>query len=158
MTAVKAYILRLIFCGFLVSLCGAILRGKRAGKALTLCGGCLLILTAVRPLLRVDLSQLPDLVTGMTHSERQALAREKNDAILRSLVEQQSAAWIEERGKELGMEITAEVTASITESGVFVPDRVSIHGSWTAEGQSALSELLERELDVPPVRQSWSGG
>ena len=138
MTAVKAYFLRLIFCGFLVSLTGAILRGKRSARALTLCGGCLLILTAVRPLLRVDLSRLPDLVTGLTHSERIAAAQEKNNAILRGLVE--------------------ELTAKEAEPGVFVPDQVTIEGSWTAEGQSALSELIERELEIPPGRQRWVGG
>ena len=158
MTAVKAYFLRLIFCGFLVSLTGAILRGKRSARALTLCGGCLLILTAVRPLLRVDLSRLPDLVTGLTHSERIAAAQEKNNAILRGLVEEQTASWIEAKGKEQGMALKAVVTAKEAEPGVFVPDQVTIEGSWTAEGQSALSELIVRELEIPPGRQRWVGG
>ena len=85
MTAIKSYLMRLIFCGFFVSLCTAILKGKRASKALTFCGGCLLILCALRPLLRVDLSRLPDLVTGLTRSEREAVAWEKNNLILRNL-------------------------------------------------------------------------
>lgn len=157
MTAIKAYFLRLIFCGFLVSLCSAVLRGKRAGRALTLCGGCLLILTAVRPLLRVDLSRLPDLVSGLTHAEREAAAREKNDAILRALIEEQTAAWIAERGKALGMSVTAEVSTR-AEAGSFVPDQVTIRGSWTAEGRDALSEILTRELKIPVARQRWVGG
>lgn len=157
MTAIKAYFLRLIFCGFLVSLTAALLRGKRTGRILTLCGGCLLILTALRPLMRVDLSRLPDLVTGLTRSEREAEAREKNDAILRGLVEEQTAAWIEARGKELGMELAAVVTAR-AEAGTFVPDGVTLRGRWTAESKTALSELLARELEIPPTRQRWVGG
>lgn len=157
MTAIKAYFLRLIFCGFLVSLTGAMLRGRRAGKALTLCGGCLLILTAVRPLLQVDLCRLPDLVTGLTRSEREAAASEKNDALLRGLVEEQTAVWIVERGKELGMEITAVVTAR-PESGTFVPDSVTVGGSWSAEGREALTEILAQELELPAARQRWVGG
>ena len=158
MTAIKAYLLRMIFCGFLVSLCSALLRGKRAGRALKLCGGCLLILTAVRPLLRVDLSRLPDLATGLTRTEREAAARERNDELLRGLVEEQTAAWIVDRGKELGMVITASVTAREAEAGTFVPDQVSLRGSWTAEQREALVLILERDLDVPAARQRWVGG
>ena len=158
MTAIKAYLLRLIFCGFLVSLCSALLRGKRSGRVLTLCGGCLMILTAVRPLLQVELSSLPDLVTGLTHSEREALAREKNDRLLRSLVEEQTAAWIADRGKELGMEITASVTAREAEAGTFVPDQAILRGSWTAENREALTRILERDLGIPAARQRWVGG
>ncbi len=158
MTAIKAYVLRLILCGFLVSLSCALLRGKRTGKAVRLCGGCLLILAAVRPLLRVDLGRLPDLVTGLTRSEREAAAHEKNDAILRDLVEEQTAAWIEERGKELGMEIKAAVTLREAEADTFVPDRVTLRGSWTADSRAELTAMMARELEIPPERQRWVGG
>ena len=140
-----------------MSLTGALLRGRRAGRILALCGGCLLILTALRPLLQVDLSRLPDLVTGLTRSEREAAAREKNDAILRGLVEAQTAEWIVEQGKELGMEIIAQVTAR-EQSGTFVPDCVTLRGSWTAEARERMTEILARELEIPAVRQRWVGG
>ncbi len=158
MTAIKAYILRLVFCGFLVSLTGSVLRGKRSAKAVSLCGGCLLILVAVRPLLRVDLSRLPDLVTGLTRSEREEAAREKNNEILRRLIEEQTAEWIEDRGRELAMEITATVTAKEEGSGCFVPDQVAIAGNWTQETRDALSEIIRRDLEIPPTRQRWVGG
>ena len=158
MTAIKSYLMRLIFCGFFVGLCTAILKGKRASKALTLCGGCLLILCALRPLLRVDLSRLPDLVTGLTRSEREAVAWEKNNLILRNLVEEQTASWIEKKGKELGMEIIAEVSTREAESGTFVPDRVTLRGTWTAENKESFTEILALELDIPPERQRWVGG
>ena len=157
MTSIKAYFLRLIICGFLVSLSGALLRGRRAGKILTLCGGCLMILTALRPLLRVDLSRLPDLVTGLTRPEREAISRDKNDAILRGLVEEQTAEWIEAQGAELGMTLTAQVTAR-AQSGTFVPDSVTLRGSWTAQARETLAELLARELELPAARQRWVSG
>ena len=158
MTAIKAYLLRLVFCGFFVSLTGAVLRGKRCARALSLCGGCLLILVTVRPLLQVDLSRLPDLVTGLTRLEREEAAREKNNVILQRLVEEQTAAWIEDKGKELSMEITAFVSAKELESGSFVPNQVTIRGDWSQEGRLALSEILDRDLEIPPTRQRWVGG
>ena len=155
MTAVKQYLLRLILCGFLVSLAGALLRDRKGGRALALCGGCLLILTALRPLLRVDLRRLPDLATGLTQSQRAEEAREKNDALLRGLVERQTAAWVEEQARELGMELRCAVTARAAEAGCFVPEALELRGSWTEAQRRSLSERLTAELEIPPERQRW---
>lgn len=158
MTAIKAYLLRLVLCGFLVTLTGALLRGRKGGRALALCGGCLLILTALRPLLRVDLSRLPDLVTGLSRTEREAEAREKNEALLKALVEAQTAEWIEARAGELGLSLEAEVAAAEAEAGTFVPSSVTLSGICTAEQREALSAILAEELEIPPERQRWVGG
>lgn len=157
MTAIKAYLLRLILCGFFVSLAGALLRGKRAARAVTLCGGCLMILTTIRPLLRVDLSCLPDLISGMTKTERVEAAREKNEELLCRLVEEQTAAWVTQQAASMGMELTCAVTAR-AEGGTFVPDRLCLTGSWTEDKRAALSDLLTRELAVSPDHQRWVGG
>ena len=158
MNGVKAYLLRLVLCGFLISLSTALLRGKRAGKIHALCGGCLMILTALRPLLRVDLSALPDLMTGLTQSERQALAREKNEAILRRLVEEQTVQWLEQQAEELQISATFAVTAEETEDGLWIPTQVAVSGQWTQEQREALQERIERQLGLPPIRQQWEGG
>ena len=158
MTDIKAYLLRLILCGFLVTLTGSLLRGRKGERALALCGGCLLILTALRPLLRVDLSRLPDLVTGLTRTEKEAAAREKNEALLKALVESQTAAWIEDRAGSLGLELKAEVTAEELEAGTYVPAAVSLSGSWTETQREAFSAILAAELEIPPERQRWVGG
>lgn len=157
MTAIKAYFLRLILCGFLVSLSTALLRGKKAGRVLALCGGCLLILTAVRPLMRVDLTKLPDLFTGLPAARSQEAAREKNRALLRSLVEQQTVAWLEDQAEELGMKAIFAVKAKEAEAWTFVPEEVSITGSWTEGQRSVLSERIERLLEVPADKQRWRG-
>ena len=158
MTAIKQYFLRLILCGFLTALASALLKDKKGAKAVALCGGCLMILTALKPLLRVDLSRLPDLSTGLTRNQRQEEAREKNEQLLKSLVEEQTARWIEARGAELGMELRCAVSARAAEAGSYVPDAVRLTGSWTAEQRQRLSDLLAAELEIPPGRQSWEGG
>ena len=117
-----------------------------------------MILTALRPLLRVDLSRLPDLVTGLTRSEREAAAREKNDALLRSLVEQQTEDWIETRAAGLGLAVETVVTAEEAESGAFVPFSVTITGTWTKDQRKTFSDILTDELAIPPERQRWVGG
>ncbi len=158
MNSVKAYLLRLVFCGFLISLSTALLRGKRAGKVIALCGGCLMILTALRPLLRVDLAALPDLFTGLTQSQRQAQAQEKNEAILRRLVEEQTVRWLETQAVELGLTASFTVTAEKTPDGLWIPAQVTVSGSWTTEQRADLEKRIEQELTLPPARQQWEGG
>ena len=158
MNGVKTYLLRLVLCGFLISLSTALLREKRAGKIIALCGGCLMILTALRPLLHVDLSALPDLISGLTQSERQELAREKNEQILRRLVEEQTVRWLEEQAGGLGISASFSVTAEETEEGLWVPTQVAVSGRWTQEQREAMQEKIEQELALPPGRQQWEGG
>lgn len=158
MTALKSYLLRLVCCGFFVSLASSLLRGKRTGRFVTLCGGCLMILTAIRPLMQVNLSALPDFVTGLTQTERQALAKEKNDAILRELVEAQTVSWLETQAKQLKMNVRFSVDAIQTEEGLWIPERVRINGSWTEQQRQLLSSQMTRELLLPPERQKWEGG
>ncbi|MBR7010033.1 MAG: hypothetical protein IKI02_03860 [Oscillospiraceae bacterium] len=158
MTAIKSYLLRLILCGLLTGLAGALLQGKRAGRALRLCGGCLLILTALRPLLRVELGKLPDLVTGLTQAQRAEEAKRKNDELLRGLVEEQTAVWIAERAKDLGLLVSASVTTRKTEAGCFVPDAVLLRGSASTAQREALNAVLCRELGLSPEKLRWEGG
>ena len=158
MTAIKTYLLRLIFCGFLVTLCGALLRGRKTARVAALCGGCLMVLTALKPLVQVDLSRLPDLVTGLTRAEREAVAREKNNALLRSLVEAQTAEWIVSRAREFGLSVQAEVTAEEAEAETYVPTSVTLTGIWTQGQREAFSAILAAELDIPVERQRWVGG
>ena len=157
MTAIKTYLLRLVFCGFLISLCSALLRGRRGERAAILCGGCLLILTAVRPLLRVDLSKLPDLITGLTASQRQEEARAKNDALLKALVEEQTVSWLEEKARELGMDVAFSVSAIELESGTFVPEEITVRGVWTEEQRQAMTERITADLEIPPEKLRWVG-
>ena len=156
MTAIKAYLLRLILCALLVSLLSVLRKGKQAGRVLRLCGGCIMILTALQPLLRVDLGKLPDLLTGLSASERFEAARERNEEILRGLVEEQSADWVERRAKELGLRVQASVTARASEAGTWVPDAILLSGEASPAEREALLGLLAEELSLPPEKLRWS--
>ena len=155
MTSIKSYLLRLIFCAFLTALCGTLLRGKRAGKLIGLCGGCLLMLTALCPLLRVDLSRLPDPFTGLTQLQREAEAREQNDALLRRLVEEQTSAWVEEQARDLGMTLRCSAAAKEAGESCFVPCALELRGRWTEGQKQALSAILRQRLQIPDEAQTW---
>lgn len=157
MNELNAYILRLILCGAMVSLGGSLLKSPRTKRAAALCGGCLLLLTALGPLVRVDLTRIPDGLSDLLgrRAEDLAEAREKNDAILRALVEDQTEAWLAARGEALGADCDFSVTAEAREAGLWVPVAVEIRGTWTPDQRQALARAMEEDLGIPPDRQRW---
>ena len=100
--------------------------------------------------MRVNLSALPDLATGLTQAERRTLAREKNDALLQRLVEDQTVSWLEAQAGKLGMVASFAVQAVETAEGLWIPQRVQITGNWTEQQRQLLSKQMERELSLPP--------
>lgn len=157
MTAIKAYILRLILCGVLVSLAGSLAKGKILRRALTLCGGCLMILTALEPLAQVDLTRLPELGLGLglSQAERQQAALEKNEALLRELVERQTAEWVQARGAEMGLSLRVRVRAEKTPEGLCVPVALTLAGTQDPALRQAMEALLYPALDLPPGAIEW---
>ena len=158
MKEIKAYLLRIILCGFLLSLWGAFFQGRQEKKALTLCGGCLMILVVVQPLLRVDLTRLPslwqDLDPGIIRSPREAA--EENDRLLQRMVEDQTRAWLLAQAEAAGIPADFDVTAEKAAEGLFVPCAVEIRGGLSAPQRQTLEALLD-QLEIPPERRNWRG-
>lgn len=158
MNSVKTYLLRLVLCGFLVSLAGLLNREGREKQLLRLCGGCLLLITAIRPLVSLDLSALQDRLgaLGLPAPITREEASRRNDEILAELVAEQTERRILEQAEELGMKLSVRVTtARDPETGLFLPDRAELLGAWTPEERAALSAWISQSLDLDPERQTW---
>ena len=157
MNAVRTYLLRVAACGFLVSLAGALPLSKRIRQAAILCGGCLMVLTAVGPLLRADLRQLPQFLTEYAGENPEALeeAERKNDLLLKELIESQTEDMITQEALALGLspEITVEARKD-PDSGLYLPWSVELRGAAAGEQKARLEAYLN-SLDLPPERQSW---
>lgn len=156
MDGIKAYLMRIILCGFLVSLGQGFLQGRQGKKVLTLCGGCLMILTVLQPLLRVDLNRLPNLWKELERAGFSAVQEgsARNDEILRQMVEGQTEQWLTEQTEDWNPSLRFSVTAVKKEEGLFVPWEVVIRGSDPERWRQRLATLLEA-LDIPPERQRW---
>ena len=156
MTAIKRYLLRLLLCSLLVSLPGPLVKGKAKG-IVKLCGGCLLILAALEPLVQVDFTSLPDLgrKLGLSQIEGLEAAREKNELLLKQLVESQTQDWLQSQGEALGIEAAYTVTAGQSPEGLWVPERVEIRGYLSPEQKQALSRLIGEGLSLPNEALRW---
>lgn len=157
MTEIRRYLIRIVFCAFLVSLTGTFASDERSKRALRLAGGCVMILAVLRPLTGLELSKWRDLLPELPEWRAEAMeeAEKKNRQLLTELIASQTEEHIEKAAADLGIRLQAAVTVRETEPGVFVPWSVELKGSCTAEQRQTLAQTLERELAIPPERQIW---
>ena len=129
-------------------------RVKKAGR---LAVGLLLLLAVVKPLGGLDDRAL----AGALESYRpdrgtyEAALEEKSGAVLKTIIEERTNAYISDKAKTLGMDCTAEVTYYYGSDGEVRPEAVVVRGSWTEEQRAALSRTLEGELGIEAQRQSF---
>ncbi len=158
MSAVREYLIRLISCGFLVSLAGTLPIGKTAKNAVRLCGGCLMLLVALTPLLTLDGSALMGKLRSLTlpDTERIENARERNDLLLKRMVEEETARKMADEAAREGAELNVSVTARKEESGgLYVPWEVTLTGACDEASAERIRISLEETWGIPPERQRW---
>ena len=85
---------------------------------------------------------------------RQALEGE-SQAAMKSIIEEQCAAYIQDKADGLGVSCAAEVETELTEEGWPMPRRVTVSGPLTQGQLEELAALIEAELAVPAEEQTY---
>ena len=85
---------------------------------------------------------------------RQALEGE-SQAAMKSIIEEQCAAYIQDKADALGIPCTVAVEAEELEGGWPVPRHVTVSGALSAEQREELTALIEAELAVPAEEQTY---
>lgn len=158
MSGIRSWLLRIVACGFLISLAELIPLPKATKRAMKLCCGCLMILTVLRPLIGLDPSKLGDQLFRLGDGDYLTVqqAEEENREILRGLIRDQTEQLLRKKAGELGIEADFEVALRQDEaSGAWLPWSVEIRGAFDPEQRGALADYLEQALDIPAERQRW---
>lgn len=158
MNAVRAYLLRIVLCAFFVSLAGALPMQKTVKRAVTLCGGCLMILVVLRPLLGTDFRAVTERwMLPSWESEEASDPEEVYAGLMRQLVAEQTEALLQTRAEALGASVSFRVELAKDESAnSYVPWAVETRGALTPEQREALGDYMTEALDIPAERQRWS--
>ena len=85
---------------------------------------------------------------------RQALEGESRET-MKSIIEEQCAAYIQDKADGLGVSCAAEVETELTEEGWPMPRRVTVSGPLTQGQLEELAALIEAELAVPAEEQTY---
>ena len=152
MTILRSWLLGVVACALFVSACEQLTDGGTMKKIVRFVGGMLLMLALLRPLLRLDLTDLA--VNAGAYREAVAQLEEELGAQrqreLSTRIAAQTGAYIEDKAASLGASIRAVVTTE-ERGGVPLPVSVTLYGEENAE----ISAYIERELGIAEEDQLW---
>lgn len=126
-------------------------------KVCRLAGGLALVLAVVSPILSLDEGAMSRALSeyGFHVQRYEEALSEQNDLLYKTIIEENTAAYIVDKAEELGISCQTEVTFAYDEDGMPYPWEVTARGTWTQEQRQALAHMLEEDLGVPPQRQTY---
>ena len=144
MDSVRNWILGVVAVGLLVSLCQSLSPEGKTQKVSRFCGGLLLFLAVVTPIVRWDitgtLQAFQDYCESLTVSQEEVA--QAGSTVLETQVCQRTQQYLQEQAQQLGAEVTVQVTCK-TREGVPVPDAVTVTGILTDAQRQKLTQCIQ---------------
>lgn len=129
---------------------------KQVGK---LVYALVLLCALLRPVLGLAMPVGEKNLDSVIESAQQRKAlEERSGQILKTLIEQESAAYIVDKAAGLGLHCRAQVTCVAGEGGTWLPHCAYITGLPEEEGRAKLSAAIQSELGIAPECQVYAGG
>ena len=158
MGLVRQWLLGVTAAALVLALAEALAPEGGAKKVCRLAGGLALLLAAAGPAAG---ALKGGVFTGTLEGWRERTRiveqelEERNGRFYLAIIEEETAAYVMDKARELGFDCEAEVTYGYDEEGVPCPWEITARGGWTREQREEFSRLLEKELGVPAQRQYY---
>lgn len=144
MDSVRNWILGVVAVGLLVSLCQSLSPEGKTQKVSRFCGGLLLFLAVVTPIVQWDitgtLQGFQDYCESLTASEEDVA--QAGNTVLKEQVRQRTQQYLQGQAQQLGVEVTVQVTCK-TQDGIPVPDSVTVTGTLTDVQRQQLTRCIQ---------------
>ena len=144
MDSVRNWILGVVAVGLLVSLCQSLSPEGKTQKVSRFCGGLLLFLAVVTPIVQWDitgtLQAFQDYCESLTVSQEEVA--QAGSTVLETQVCQRTQQYLQEQAQQLGAEVTVQVTCK-TQEGIPVPDAVTVTGTLTDAQRQQLTQCIQ---------------
>ena len=122
-----------------------------------LTGGLVLLLAILQPIYRLDEGIVEEAFApyvGQLETYRQ-IPEYQNDSFMKSIIETDCSAYIQDKAKEKGLECRAIVICGGEEGGYPYPSEVTISGDLTDQQRKWLGELIETDLGISSQYQTF---
>lgn len=130
---------------------------KQVGKLV-----CALILlcAVLRPVLRLNVQDFTvGIGTVMGDFQQQHTRLEQTSgAMLKTLIERESAAYIVDKAAQLGLTCQAQVTCVAGDGGTWLPQSAYVTGQLEREQRNKLTTAIHAELGIAPEYLTYAGG
>ncbi len=153
MAAVRGWLLGIVLTAFAGALARSLAPKGRGEAAVRLVSGLLLAAAVLRPMGTAELA-LPDLGLGglaLEAQEETARYRRENQEALSTIIAERCASYIWDKADRLGLEVQVAVRCAAGESGIPLPDTVTITGPYSGQ----LAAWIQEEVGIPAEKQIW---
>ena len=127
---------------------------KKVGK---LASGLLLMVAVLKPIVGLDYEALTGALTNY-RMESQGYGEQleiENERLMKIIIEEQTAAYIQDKASELSIDCMAEVKCGTDSNGDQIPQSVIIYGDLSLEEETRLSRIIEGELALRKEYQRY---
>ncbi len=153
MEGIKGYLVSIVAACMLTVVANVLVQKSPLRKIVRLIGGILILLVAVMPLLRLDMSRIVDYLQGSEYSFDTSAVEQTWQSQLSEHIKQTTETYIENEADRLGA--TVQATVTLTEEEYPVPCHAVLIGTVDADQMEALSEYMETSLVIPRTEQEW---
>lgn len=157
MELVRGWLVGVTAAAMVVALADSLAPAGAVRKIGKLTGGLLLAVAILQPLAGLDDASLSGILAGYRmEAEGYSSALEtENMLLVKTIIEEQTGAYIQDKAAELGMECTAEVTCLADEDATPYPASVVVYGALTPAQEDALRRMIEGDLAIPEESQQY---
>lgn len=160
MAGVGSWLLSITGASVLCALADGLMPAGPVRRVGRLVCGLMLLAVILAPLAQLDLEGgqrwLEEYHLGL-EDRTQELERQVDEQ-MKTIIEQEYAAYIVDKAAEMGLNCTARVSCRAEEDGLYLPDRTEVAGPLSQEERGRLSQLIQEELGVPADRQAYYSG
>ncbi len=153
MEGIKSYLVAIVAACMLTVVASVLVQKSPLRKIVRLIGGILVLLVAVTPLLRLDMSRIVEYLQGSEYSFDTSAVEQTWHSQLSEHIKQTTETYIENEADRLGAALQAKVT--LTEEEYPVPCHAVLIGTVDADQMEALSEYMAASLGIPRTEQEW---
>ena len=127
---------------------------KKIGK---LACGLLLLVAILKPIITLDYSAMAGILADyrLAASGYDAALESENQRLLKSIIEEETSAYIQDKAAQAGASCSAEVTCMCDDAGNLYPGSVCVIGDLTEAQTEALRRLIESDLAIPAQNQQY---
>ena len=149
MDFMRSWIISITVSAMIIALAEGLMPAGTVKKVGKLTGGLVLMLGILQPIVRMDYEELFLVANGLESItvESQVQLQEDNNAMLKSIIEEEVAAYVLDKAQNLGCTIRVSVTCAVEGTELY-PAKVQIRGKLTPQQQGELAKVLQADLGI----------
>lgn len=148
------YVLGLICAALIAGILQSLVKEGSCARVLKLLCGVFFLVTALKPLVKVQMPDLSQWVSSW-EAEGEAAVQEGEDSYAKAYsdgIRQRLEAYILDKAAQLGL--TVEVTLTLSPEGL--PEGAVLSGDGEEGAKEKLMTILRDDLGIPKEKQQWN--